>query len=80
LARPLSDLRPNESGVITEIHGGKGLLNRLGALGIIPGRRVTKISSMFMRGPITVQVNRSQIALGFRMASNILVDVDRTTQ
>ena len=35
---------------------------------------------MFSKGPVTVQVNRSQIALGFGMASKILVDVERKSE
>ena len=73
----LNELKSNESGTIREIQGGVALIRRLGALGIIPGQRIKKISSMFSRGPVTVQVNRSQIALGFGMASKILVDVER---
>jgi len=77
LVRTLTELKANEYGIIREILGGASLTNRLGALGIIPGQKITKISSMFSKGPVTVQVNRSQIALGFGMASKILVDVER---
>ena len=78
MVKPLNELRVDESGVVYAIRGGEGLLNRLGALGIIPGKRIIKRSAMFMRGPVTVQVNRSQVALGFGMAAKILVEVDRT--
>lgn len=77
MVRVLTELKVNENGTITEIRGGSSVTNRLGALGIIPGQKIKKISSMFSRGPVTVQVNRSQIALGFGMASKILVDVER---
>ena len=76
----LNELKSNESGTIREIRGGAALISRLGALGIIPGQKIKKISSMFSRGPVTVQVNRSQIALGFGMASKILVDVERKSE
>ena len=52
------------------------MVSRLNALGIRPGRRITKVSSMFMRGPVTVRVRQSQIASGFGMANRILVEVD----
>ncbi|MBN2255347.1 MAG: ferrous iron transport protein A [Deltaproteobacteria bacterium] len=80
MIRALTELKSNESGTIREIRGGGALTRRLGALGITPGRQITKISSMSLRGPVTVQVNRSQIALGFGMASTILVDIDRKPQ
>ena len=56
--------------------GGHGLVNRLNALGIRPGKRITKVSAMFMRGPVTLQVDRAQIAIGFGMAGKIVVEVD----
>ena len=77
MVQTLSEMRADENGTVLKIHGGQGLLNRLGALGIIPGKKITKISSMSARGPVTIQVNRSQVALGFGMASKILVNVDR---
>lgn len=65
-----------QSGTVIQIFGGHGLVNRLYALGIRPGKRITKISSMFMRGPVTLQVNQSQVAIGFGMAGKILVEMD----
>ncbi len=50
------------------------MVNRLSALGIRPGKRITKISAMLMRGPVTVQVDRAQVAVGFGMASRIIVE------
>lgn len=52
------------------------MVNRLAALGIRPGKRVTKVSSMLMRGPVTVKVDRSQIAVGFGMANRVIVELD----
>lgn len=51
------------------------MINRLSALGIRPGKRVTKVSSMFMRGPVTIQVGNAQVAIGFGMAKRILVEL-----
>jgi len=52
------------------------LVRRLNAMGIRPGGRITKVSSMFMRGPVTVRVGQTQLALGFGMARRILVKLD----
>jgi len=73
---PLSDTKPGESGTIIEITGGAGLINRLNSLGIIPRKRVKNVSSMFMRGPVTIEVDRSRVAIGFGMAQKILVQLD----
>lgn len=70
----LSHMRPGQSGLIVEIKGGFGLINRLNALGILPGKRVTKISAMIARGPVTIEVDRVQIAIGFGMAKKIIVE------
>jgi len=77
VVQTLSEMRADECGTVLEIHGGPGLINRLGALGIIPGQRITKISSVSMRGPVTVLVKRTQLALGFGMAGKIIVNVNR---
>ena len=70
----LARMQTGQSGIVTQIQGGHGLINRLSALGIIPGKRITKISSMLMRGPVTIQIDRVQVAIGFGMASKIIVD------
>jgi ferrous iron transport protein A len=72
----LARMHSGQSGRIIRIDGGHGLANRLAALGIRPGKRVTKISSMFMRGPVTVEVDRVQLAIGFGMAKKIIVEFE----
>jgi len=63
--------------MVIQVSGGHGLVRRLEALGIRPGKRITKVSSMFMRGPVTLQIDRSQVAIGHGMAGRILVEVDQ---
>lgn len=80
-------MRPGQSGTIVQIlegygnqrgrgHGCHGLAGRLHSLGVRPGKRITKISGMFMRGPVTLQVGQAQLAVGYGMAGKILVEVD----
>ncbi len=73
---PLSQMESGQRGKVVLIQGGHGLVDRLMALGVRPGRVITKISSMFMRGPVTIQVGNTQIAIGFGMAKRIVVDLD----
>jgi len=47
-------------------------------LGIRPGKKITKISSMLMRGPVTVQAGHTQIAIGFGMANKIFVELEES--
>jgi ferrous iron transport protein A len=49
------------------------MVDRLNALGIIPGKKITKTSAMLMRGPVTVEVDRVEVAIGFGMASRVVV-------
>jgi len=72
-------MNPEESGIVYEIKGGQGLTNRLNALGIITGKKIKKIDSMLMRGPVTVLVNRTKVAIGFGMAGKISIEVDKRT-
>lgn len=72
----LRQMQAGQSGIVVQIAGGHGLINRLSALGIRPGKRITKVSSMFMRGPVTIQVDRAQVAIGFGMANRVIVELD----
>jgi len=74
----LVDLQAGQEGVVVGISGGHGLLRRLEALGIRPGKKVAKISSMLLRGPVVVRVDGTQLAIGFGMASRVMVEVDAT--
>ena len=71
----LAQMETGESGVVIDIMGGHGMTRRLSALGIRPGLRVTKVGSMFMRGPVTIQVGNAQVAIGFGMANKIIVQL-----
>ena len=69
----LVQMQNDQSGVVVEIQGGRRITSRLSALGIRPGQRITKVSSMFMRGPVTIQLGNAQVAIGFGMANKVIV-------
>jgi len=71
---PLTRIQAGQEGIIVRIEGGTRLINRLAALGIRPAKRITKVSSAIMRGPVTIKVDRTQVAIGFGMASRIMVE------
>lgn len=73
---PLSRMDVGQSGTVVEIIGGHGMVRRLEALGIRPGKKVSKVSSMLFRGPVMVKVDNSQVAIGFGMASRVMVEVN----
>lgn len=73
----MSGMQAGQSGRVMRIDGGMGLLSRLSAMGIRPGRKITKLSSMLMRGPVTVQAGSTRLAIGFGMASRIIVELEQ---
>ncbi|MFC2067010.1 ferrous iron transport protein A [Chloroflexota bacterium] len=70
----LREMRTGQSGKVVELQGGQRLVNRLSALGIRPGKEITKVSSMIMRGPVTIQSGQTRLAIGFGMAGKIIVE------
>jgi len=66
-----------ETGTVVEIIGGRGVMARIGALGIRPGVTVTKVSAHFSRGPVVIQIGGTQGALGFGVSNKVIVEVDR---
>ncbi len=78
---PITDLthmKSGESGFVTDLRGGHGMLRRLDALGIRYGVRLTKVSGQFMRGPVIVRVGTMQVAIGYGMARHVFVEIERT--
>ena len=73
----LRQMYPGQSGRVRLIDGGIGMVNRLNALGIRPGKKITKVSSMMMRGPVTVQMGSTRLAIGFGMANRIIVELEQ---
>ena len=73
----LTQLKEGEIGMVVHIHGGYGLVRRLESLGIRVGKKVTKVSAQFMRGPVTVRIGNSHVAVGFGMAKKILVEIEK---
>ena len=73
----LTKMRSGQKGVVTEIKGGQGARKRLDSLGIRPGSKITKISSQLMRGPVTIALGNSKVAIGFGMANKIIIDLKK---
>lgn len=69
----VTEMKEGQKGRIVEIQGGRGLLEKLEVLGIRCGSEITKVSSQFLRGPVTIQVGNTQVAIGYGMARKIAV-------
>jgi len=71
----LSDMTTGQAGVIREVTGGFGLVRRLNALGIRPGKAVVRLTTHLWGGPVLVRIDTRTIAVGFGMARRVLVEV-----
>jgi len=74
----LRQMQSGKSGKVVQVQGGMGLANRLSALGVRPGKKITKVSSMLMRGPVTIQSGNTRMAIGFGMANKIIVEIEES--
>ena len=73
---PLTALLEGEEGVVERLRGGRGLCQRVSAMGLTPGTRVKMLRSSMFGGPILVSVRGTTLALGRGVATKILVKVD----
>jgi ferrous iron transport protein A len=70
----LIQLQAGSEARIIEIAGGHQMLKKVEALGIRVGVKIKKLSAQVWRGPVTIQIGNSQIAIGFGMAQKIYVN------
>lgn len=70
----LTQLRVGKYATIYDILGEKDIVNKVEAMGIAPGMKVKKVSASLFHGPILLQKDFMQIAVGYDIAKNILVD------
>jgi ferrous iron transport protein A len=69
-------MEAGQKGTIVDILGGHGLRRRLEAMGVRPGKTITKLGGQAFRGPVTLRVGHTRIAIGFGMSNKIIVDTD----
>jgi ferrous iron transport protein A len=72
----LTQLKSGQRGTIIQMQGGLGMVRHLRNMGIRTGKKVTKISAQFWRGPQIVKVDNTQVAIGFGIARRILIEVE----
>jgi len=78
----LTDLREGEKGIVTSVmtpyryHGHRhlpGFVRRLAEMGLTPNTEVKVVRRGLFRGPIEVEVRGVSLALGYGLASKVLV-------
>ena len=68
----LAHLASGRQARIESVHGGRGFVSRLAALGFVPGQEITMVQN-YRRGPIIVVVKGARVALGRGEADRIIV-------
>lgn len=71
----LVSMKPGDHGVVREVKGGGELARRMASLGIRVDKALTKVNAMLMEGPVIVSVDGRQIAIGYKMAQKVMVDL-----
>jgi ferrous iron transport protein A len=61
-------------GRVVDVTGGRGVILKLSAQGILPGMVVEKVGHL-RGGPVLLNVGRSQVAIGLGLARRVLVEV-----
>jgi len=72
-AIPLAMLGPGQSGVVVNVHGGRGIRRRLSDMGLVPGNQITVMNGAGAGGPLIIAVLETRLMLGRGMAHKILV-------
>ena len=74
MKRTLVNLTNNEEGLILSVEGGAGARAKLEAMGIRPGKRIKKMSSQIFNGPVVIEIDGRDIALGHGLAMKVYVE------
>lgn len=70
----LNDLRPNESGIITQIQLDAKMKRRLGALGVTNGEKVTMLRAAPLGDPIEYSILGYNLSIRKSEAKKILIE------
>ncbi|HDR51962.1 MAG TPA: ferrous iron transport protein A [Mariniphaga anaerophila] len=70
----INNLPIGKKGKIKTINGGYGLIQKLDSLGIREGIEIARISTQWMKGPVTIRYGNSEVAIGHNMAMKIMVE------
>lgn len=70
----LTQLKAGKSAVVSSVKGESNLVSKIEAIGISSGMKIKKVGSSLFRGPIIVEKDFMQIAVGYDMAKQIFVE------
>jgi ferrous iron transport protein A len=75
--RRLVEMRAGEQGVVFEILGGIGSKRRLEVMGVRLGVTIEKMTGSPFGGPVVVRIGQMRLAIGYGMASKVMVEVKK---
>lgn len=71
----LAQLKIGKTAIVFSVKGEKGVVSKIESMGITAGVEIKKVSASLFHGPIIVEKNFMQIALGYDMAKQIIVEI-----
>ena len=73
----LTDMKRGEMGIVSNIDGGIGVVQRIQNMGLRLGKKIKKIEGHHQKGPQTVLIDNFKIAIGFGMAEKIIIETKK---
>jgi len=70
----ITQLTSGESAKVVELNDDGEIISKLEAMGLIPGAVITKKSALPSKGPVILEKDRVQFAIGYDMAQRIIVE------
>ncbi len=70
----LTQLENGKSAKVIKFQGGRHFIDKLEAMGILPGTIIVKKTASLMKGPIVIEKGEMQFAIGYAMAQKIMVE------
>jgi len=71
----LSDLKPNQKGIVTEVVGNSEIKRRLLNMGVVRGVEIRMVRNAPLRDPIEFEVRGYLLSLRRDEAENVIVEV-----
>ena len=72
--RNLIQIPQGRKAIVKAIRGGRGLVQKLQAIGIREGKEIEKVSRGIARGPVVIRCGNTEVAIGFGMAQKVFVE------
>ncbi len=71
----LAEMKVNETGVIVSLAEGDQFQSKMNSLNIRIGKKLKKVSNSILKGPVVIEMDNTQVAIGFGMAQKIFLEL-----